>query len=340
MLLHYVAANGVEDHRQRTPPNAPAVLALLLESGAEVDAMMGSYGGGPAQTPLALLVSSGHPAAAGVQGELVELLCRAGARADGLDDDGVPLATAAAFRCDQAVAALARHARLDNPLFAAAAGRLDLLQAMLDEQGHARPDAGYCRVPWLHMLRDPRGVGLQALRFAAQFGHLELVRWLLERGLPANELPRPGSSALHEAAFGGHVEVVRLLLDHGARADERDPDHRASAFGWAAEGRRTDVLELLRARCEPEFFDAVDLGWLDAVEAHLGRDRSLANAREGKGEVLRYAAFHGDEGLVRLLLAHGADRSLADGQGRTALALAREHGHAAVVSLLELPARP
>src|SRR5687768_4838178 len=63
-LLHYVAANGVEDFRQKTPANAVAVARLLLESGAEVDALAETYGGGPLQTTLNLLVSSVHPAAA------------------------------------------------------------------------------------------------------------------------------------------------------------------------------------------------------------------------------------------------------------------------------------
>ena len=65
-LLHYVAANGVEDFRQKTPPNAVAVGRLLLEAGSVVDALAETYGGGRAQTTLNLLVSSAHPARAGL----------------------------------------------------------------------------------------------------------------------------------------------------------------------------------------------------------------------------------------------------------------------------------
>src|ERR1700728_2254476 len=35
-LLHYVAANGVEDFRQRTPANAVAIARLLIEAHADV----------------------------------------------------------------------------------------------------------------------------------------------------------------------------------------------------------------------------------------------------------------------------------------------------------------
>lgn len=43
-LLHYVAANGVEKYRQRTPPNAVAIARTLLDAGAEADALADMYG--------------------------------------------------------------------------------------------------------------------------------------------------------------------------------------------------------------------------------------------------------------------------------------------------------
>src|SRR5204862_7562168 len=42
-LLHYVAANGVEGGRQKTPANALEVAKILLEAGAEVDALADMY---------------------------------------------------------------------------------------------------------------------------------------------------------------------------------------------------------------------------------------------------------------------------------------------------------
>src|ERR1035438_7912986 len=38
-LLHYVAANGVERSRQKTSKNAVAIATILLDAGAEVDAL-------------------------------------------------------------------------------------------------------------------------------------------------------------------------------------------------------------------------------------------------------------------------------------------------------------
>src|SRR5579864_9283961 len=43
-LLHYVAANGVEGYRQKTPPNAVEIARALLQAGAEPDALADLYG--------------------------------------------------------------------------------------------------------------------------------------------------------------------------------------------------------------------------------------------------------------------------------------------------------
>src|ERR1700731_3630683 len=42
-LLHYLGANGVEGERQKTPKNAVEVARILLDSGAEVDALADMY---------------------------------------------------------------------------------------------------------------------------------------------------------------------------------------------------------------------------------------------------------------------------------------------------------
>ena len=79
-LLHYVGSNGVETHRQRVPRNLAEITQTLLDAGADVNSTAEMYGGG--STPIALLISSGHPTAAGVMDEVVKVLLNAGARTD------------------------------------------------------------------------------------------------------------------------------------------------------------------------------------------------------------------------------------------------------------------
>src|SRR5262249_11815806 len=79
-LLHYLAANGVEDYRQRTPPNAVEIARLLLDAGADPDALADMYD--ERCTTLGMLVSSTPPHDAGLQIPLAELLVERGAAQD------------------------------------------------------------------------------------------------------------------------------------------------------------------------------------------------------------------------------------------------------------------
>ena len=81
-LLHYVAANGVEGYRQKTPKNILLIAPLILQRGAEVNAIADVYGG---STTLALVATSVHPERARVQDALMQLLLDHGANIDSAD---------------------------------------------------------------------------------------------------------------------------------------------------------------------------------------------------------------------------------------------------------------
>ena len=49
---------------------------------------------------------------------------------------------------------------------------------------------------------------------ACEAGHIEVVRYLIEReGVDPEQAARDGTTPLHAAARGGHVEVVKYLID-------------------------------------------------------------------------------------------------------------------------------
>lgn len=229
-LLHYIAANGVEGYRQKSPANAVAMARLLLESGAEVDALAGMYGGQYAT--LGMLVSSSPPAHAGVQVPLTHLLIDHGAAIDGAGSPAwhSPVLTALRFGfVDCAEALAARGARTDDLAILAGLGRLEDFTNHLPA---ASPDSRR-----------------RALALAAQLGHSAIVRALLEAGEDPGRFNPPDyhshATPLHHAALHGHLETVRLLIAHGARLDIEDRLWHSTPLSWAEHNSQTEVAAFL-----------------------------------------------------------------------------------------------
>lgn len=230
-LLHYVGANGVEQSRQRTPPNAVAVTVLLLDAGAEPDALARLYD--EPCTTLTMLVSSSPPAEAGLQTLLALALLDGGAS---LVDPGTRVSavlTALKFGYQETARALAARAS-GRPNVVEAAG-LGLSAEVAQMVAVATADERQA-----------------ALSMAAQHGHGEAVRLLLASGADPDRYNPDGFHAhttpLHQAVWAGHQDVVAILLNAGARLDIRDTIYGSTPLEWAVYGKRTTLAEYLRGR--------------------------------------------------------------------------------------------
>ena len=201
-LLHYVAANGVEIHRQVVPPNAVDMARVLLEAGAEPDALAETYGGGVNQTPLCLLITSGHPHEVGLVEALIEVLADFGANLDGVDESGTPLKFALDFGYTKTAQALVKHgASILNVECAAGVGNLGELKRHLNGN------------PEQHRLDE-------ALYFAARNGHSNCIQPIIEAGANVNSRGHFGGPALHWAALNGYDVIVKCLVGAGRGATQ------------------------------------------------------------------------------------------------------------------------
>jgi ankyrin repeat protein len=230
-LLHYLGANGVEGGRQKTPAHALAIAKTLLDAGAAVDALADLYDN-PCTT-MSMLVSSCHPHAAGLQIPLAELLLDYGAALGGAGTAWQsPLLTALIFGYPDTAAALARRGAPIHTLPEAAG------LGLAEETTRLLPDAD-------SLQRH------QALALAAQLGHAEIVRLLLDAGEDPNrfnpERYHAHATPLHHAAGAGHLAVVQLLIQRGARRDLRDKLNSATPRAWAEHGNHGALVEFLRA---------------------------------------------------------------------------------------------
>jgi len=216
-LLHYIAANGVEDYRQRTPKNAVAVARFLLESGAEVDALANTYDGDWYQTTMNLLVSSAHPAIAGLQSALVDVLVDFGAKVNGRKDDETPLFTALDFGyIAPAETLVQRGARVDNVVTAAAMDRLDLVKDFVVDKQTLKPDVPLLAPPWRRL---PANAGRHiefAFVWACKFGRAPIAEFFLDLGVNPAAADGYDMTALHWAGATGLLGVVDRLIALGA----------------------------------------------------------------------------------------------------------------------------
>jgi ankyrin repeat protein len=215
-LLHYVAANGVEGYRQKTPKNIVQITEILLRAGADVDAKAAVYGGG--STALSLAATSIHPLRAGVQDALLETLLDHGASVESGQRGRALINVCLANGSQKAAVYLAsRGAPLDLE-GAAGVGRLDAVKSFFNQDGSLKPTANTEQLE-------------RGFLWACEFGRNDVVEFLLEKGADLRGQTDTGQTGLHWAVAGGQLSTVKLLLERGAPLEE------LNAYGGTALGQ-------------------------------------------------------------------------------------------------------
>jgi ankyrin repeat protein len=241
-LLHYISANGVEDFRQKTPPNIVEIAAFLLQAGSDVNAESDAYRG--RSTTLGLAATSCHPENAGVQIPLLELLIAHGAALDGPDGSSSVNSCLHNGRGEAAEFLANAGARLDLE-GSAGVGRLDIVKSYFDSDGKLLPSA----TP--EQMRD-------GFTWACEFGRTEVVEFLLASGIDVGtKLKSHGATGLHWAAYGGHAAIIKLLLERGSRVDVEDETYNGTPLGWALYA--WDTLPAQKKAERSSYYEAIAL---------------------------------------------------------------------------------
>jgi ankyrin repeat protein len=87
-------------------------------------------------------------------------------------------------------------------------------------------------------------LGDTPLAIAADKGHVDVVRVLLEGGANIERTNNLSRNALHRAAYYGHLNVCRLLLKKGAKVDPLDAS-KNTPLHEAAKGGYLPIVKLL-----------------------------------------------------------------------------------------------
>jgi ankyrin repeat protein len=183
---------------------------------------------------MSMLVTSAHPAEAGLQAALAEMLLDYGASPHGRGTAWQsPAMSALAFGYSDTATVLARRGAAPDTL-AAAAGL-----GLVDEARRLLPGAD----------AKERHV---AMALAAQHGQTEVLAMLLDAGEDPNRYNPDGwhshSTPLHQAIASDRGDAVRLLVERGARTDIKDTVYNGTSLDWADYCQRPAIGAWLRAR--------------------------------------------------------------------------------------------
>lgn len=350
-LLHHVAWNP--GRPARVPTNVADIARLLLDHGAEADAVTLGRNGG---TTMGLIITSKMASDADASGPLMQLLIERGATIDlerlsavipGWGDRDVldgPLANHAPRAAEKLIELGARP----DVCAAAALGDMDLLRRFFGKDGRL------VERPRRHGRRRPErdAIGL-ALLFAYVNRRPDAVDFLLEKDGNWNMTGVNNGTVLHRAAWNGNLAMVKRLVAGGADMSNRDNPFNSTPLSWAQHNKQREVFDWMRANCAIDLHEAVGHNLREHVEARLWEDPASVNKRLDQWEApqstpLYWAAWtkiHDVDGehlwdesereeLVRYLLDRGADPNIIAGDGYTALDVARTARAERVVALI------
>ena len=332
------------------PPDNPSIVRLLLEHGADVNAvdkeqhsaLMKAASAGRAQTAHVLLEYGADLRAEDKEGltplmlaaqsrrlEIVHMLLEKGADVDHRTPQGntVLMAAAEGGRVEIVHLLMARNQDVNT---VGVNGQTALLRAGLS--GHEEmiaflKQAG-ARIGFLEAVilddiavaqslpsPDPteRGPqwGFAPLFWAVKHERPDALRLLLERGVSANAANKSGQTILFSAVMRGEAECARILLDAGADPNPNMP-HGMSPLNWAGNRGDTAIMNLLLER---------------------GADPNAGSKREMGGGLMGAIMFGNVEAARRLLEA-GADPNAKSDVGFTPLAFATARDDKEMVKLL------
>lgn len=162
-----------------------------------------------------------------------------------------------------------------------------------------------------------------ALMAAAQLGRADIAKVLLERGASVNAIC-DGQTALVMASIKESPDVIRMLVKQGASVDQR----YVGQFG----NGETPLMNAVMCRNVGNVQALLSAGAkVNTRNAH--GDTALSLAVKSLIFITHVGPIPPKASIVKLLLDHGADLSIRDRKGFTALQIATEKNLADILAL-------
>ncbi|HEV8368023.1 MAG TPA: ankyrin repeat domain-containing protein [Pyrinomonadaceae bacterium] len=171
---------------------------------------------------------------------------------------------------------------------------------------------------------------------AAQRDRADVVALLLGLGIPIEITNKTNKRAIHEAAAHNALRVARLLVERGVEIGPIETTWDTTPIGWAAHADHVEMVAYL-SEFTRDIWTLSFWGYVDRLREVLHQDPSLARLVDSEG-ITPLWWLPDDEAkalaIVELLIAHGADPSHKNNNGRTAADWASTRGMLEVAEVL------
>ncbi|CAH2989123.1 unnamed protein product [Chilo suppressalis] len=221
----------------------------------------------------------------------------------------------------------------ESLLYSARHGELSVVKALLEAKAGDKITLDInCKG------KTKSNLGWTPLHLATYFGHIDVVKVLLEAGADVDEVNDTGDTALHKASFIGNENLVILLLQHKADVNIMNGEGRTACDVCKTQDVQRMIEAAQRAeRLERErkLLTAAKEGRVDDIQELLSSSNPPnINCVDAQGNTcLHCAAYRGHARLAILLLQNGVDTTLRNNSGQLAIDLAKDNEMREVLSV-------
>ncbi|RGP69897.1 ankyrin repeat-containing [Fusarium longipes] len=165
---------------------------------------------------------------------------------------------------------------------------------------------------------------------ATRKGQVDMVKFLVQRGIDTLYKDKQGQTALHKACISGESELARLFIEDMKMSPDSTDESQRTPLYFAAERGYTEIVDCLiknkadvnalDRRWETPLFKPAGNGHVEIVDRLLLAGTDATKLDMWRRTPLRFAALKGRTAIVQMLLERtNIDQDLPDWIDRTVL---------------------